>query len=53
MGIFPVNIFPLLKTVVQSGKVVALDIAELSPPNDIGDKTARLGAKLLAELLNV
>jgi formiminoglutamase len=51
LGINPTLIIPLLKIVAQSGKVVGLDIAELSPPLDEHDKTARLAARLLAELL--
>lgn len=51
LGIIPTQVIPLLKIITQSGKVVGLDIAELSPPLDEHDKTARLAARLLAELL--
>lgn len=53
MGINPWQALPLLKYIKQSGKVVSIDIAELAPPLDTRHKTARLGARLLAELLNV
>lgn len=43
---------PLLKYLIQSGKVVSLDIAELSPPLDSELKTARLAALIIAELLD-
>lgn len=51
LGLNPCFIMPLLKTITQSGKVVGIDIAELSPLLDEGDKTSRLAARLLAELL--
>lgn len=53
LGLFPWQLLPLLKYLVQSGKVVGMDIAELSPPLDEGDKTANLAAMLVAELLSV
>jgi formiminoglutamase len=53
MGISPWQIMPLLKYIIQSGKVVSLDIAELSPPLDEQQKTARLAALIIAELLDV
>lgn len=49
LGITPWQAMPLLKYIRQSGKVVGIDIAELSPPLDINQKTARLGAVILAE----
>ncbi|CEG56025.1 formimidoylglutamase [Legionella fallonii] len=52
MGLFPWQIIPLLKYIIQSGKVVSFDIAELSPPLDEGQKTARLAALIIAELLD-
>ena len=52
MGLNPWQILPLLKYIIQSGKVVSLDIAELSPPLDQEQKTARLAALIIAELLN-
>ncbi|PJD94867.1 MAG: formimidoylglutamase [Legionella sp.] len=52
LGLTPWQVLPLLKYIIQSGKVVSLDIAELSPPLDQDQKTARLAALILAELLN-
>lgn len=52
LGLTPWQIMPLLKYIIQSGKVVSLDIAELSPPLDQDQKTARLAALIIAELLN-
>lgn len=51
-GLTSRQVIPLLKYIMQSDKVVAIDIAELSPPLDQGNMTARLAAVLLAELLN-
>ncbi|MCL9683914.1 formimidoylglutamase [Legionella maioricensis] len=52
MGLTPWQILPLLKYIIQSGKVVSIDIAELSPPLDQEQKTARLAALIIAELLD-
>lgn len=52
IGLTPWQVLPLLKYITQTGKVVSIDIAELSPPLDQENKTARLAALLLAELLN-
>lgn len=51
-GLTSRQVIPLLKYIMQTGKVVAIDIAELSPPLDHANMTARLAAVLLAELLN-
>ncbi len=53
MGLSPWQIMPLLKYIIQSGKVVSFDIAELSPPLDEEQKTARLAALIIAELLDI
>ncbi len=52
LGLTPWQIIPLLKYIMQSGKVVSFDIAELSPPLDQNQKTARLAAQIIAELLD-
>lgn len=51
LGIIPSHALPLLKYIVQTGKVVGMDIAELSPPLDPSQKTSRLAAAIIAELL--
>lgn len=51
LGLFPWQVIPLLKYIVQTGKVVSIDIAELSPPLDPTEVTSRLAAALIAELL--
>ncbi len=52
VGLTPWHALPLLKYIAQTGKVVSLDIAELSPTLDQGQKTARLAASMLGTLLN-
>lgn len=52
LGLTPWQILPLLKYIIQSGKVVSFDVAELSPPLDQDQKTARLAALIVAELLH-
>lgn len=53
LGLQPWQALPLLKYIVQSGKVVSIDVAELSPPLDLERKTSRLAAAIIAELLNL
>lgn len=51
LGLCPWHILPLLSLLAASGKVVSLDIAELSPPRDQDNITAQLGAALLFHYL--
>ncbi|MFC3909894.1 formimidoylglutamase [Legionella dresdenensis] len=53
LGLFPWQTLPLLKYIVQTGKVVSFDIAELSPPWDQEQRTARLAANIAAELIEL
>jgi formiminoglutamase len=49
-GILPGGIFmECYRTILQSGKVMGIDIAELSPALDIDARTAKLGAALIFE----
>lgn len=52
LGLTPWQALPLLKYLMQTGKVVSTDIVELSPPLDHMGKTARLAATLAAELFD-
>lgn len=51
LGLTPNQLLFLLKAVVASGKVQIIDMAELSPPLDEGDKTSRLAAYVLQAIL--
>jgi formiminoglutamase len=51
LGLSPWQALPLLKYIIQTGKVVGIDIAELSPPLDHNLQTARLAGMIMAELL--
>lgn len=53
LGITPWKLLPLLNYIIQSGKVISIDMAELSPPLDQDQKTARLAALIVAELLHI
>lgn len=53
LGLTPWQVLTLMKYILRTGKVVSLDIAELSPPHDENGKTARLAANLVAELLDL
>lgn len=52
-GLSPWQALPLLKYITQTGKVISIDVAELSPPLDQDQKTSRLAAVIIAELLNL
>lgn len=47
LGLFPWHVIPLLHRLSGSGKVVGIDIAELSPARDRDGITAQLAAQLL------
>lgn len=42
----------LLTHILATKKVVSFDVAEMSPPYDIDDKTAKLAAKIIEEFYN-
>lgn len=50
-GLLPATAIALMQTVVASGKVIAFDIAELSPPFDQDHRTARLSAQLVFDFV--
>lgn len=51
-GIMPGGLFlSCYRAILQSGKVTGADIAELNPSLDIDDRTARLGASIIFEIL--
>ncbi|PRY15510.1 formiminoglutamase [Pontibacter ummariensis] len=47
LGLQPDIVLCLLQQVVQSGKLLSLDIAELNPGQDIDNHTAKLGAGII------
>lgn len=51
LGLCPWHVLPLLNALAASGKVVCVDLAELSPPRDQDNITAQLGAELLYHYL--
>ena len=46
LGLNPWHIIPILKKLIQTGKVVAFDVCELCPKHDIEGLTAKLAALL-------
>lgn len=50
-GLLPWQVILPLQQLAQSGKVISLDIVELAPNLDDHEKTARLGATLIAEFI--
>jgi len=52
LGLLPKEIYSLLENIFENPKTVAFDIAELSPPNDVGSITAHLAASFAALWFN-
>ena len=47
MGFSPYMVLECLKTIIGSGKLISLDIAEMNPKYDIDGQTAKLAASLM------
>lgn len=52
MGLCPWHVIPFVRQLAASGKVVSYDIAELSPRYDIDQRTAKLAANLIYEIIH-
>lgn len=53
MGVTPHALLPFFRQVLQSGKVVGCDIAELNPTYDCDNQTSMLGAYFIGEILSI
>lgn len=51
LGVEPWHLLPLMEQSIASKNVVMVGIAELSPPFDCDDRTAKLSAQILSRLL--
>ncbi|MGV3540074.1 MAG: formimidoylglutamase [Rufibacter sp.] len=51
LGLSPAIVLPLLQAIMQSGKVLSLDVVELNPTYDQDSRTAKLAASLLYHLV--
>ncbi len=47
LGLYPAQVASLIRYAAKSGKIIGFDIAELSPPYDRDQMTARLAASML------
>ncbi|EKD69925.1 MAG: formimidoylglutamase, partial [uncultured bacterium] len=52
MGLNPWQIVPLVRQLASSGKIISYDLAELSPPFDIDDRTAKIAANFIYEIIH-
>jgi formiminoglutamase len=52
LGLSPEDVIAMLKTIIQSGKVVGFDIAEVSPWHDRDNTTAILASTLIFAVVN-
>jgi formiminoglutamase len=51
-GLTPWQLTPLLRQAAQSGKVISYDMVELSPHYDIDQRTAKLAAHFIYEIIH-
>ncbi len=51
LGLTPWHVIPALRRLAASGKVISIDIAELSPPFDQDNHTAQLAASLIGNFI--
>lgn len=52
MGLTPWQVIPLLRQLAMSGKVISYDLAELSPIHDNDQRTVKLAANLVYEIIH-
>lgn len=52
LGLTPWQIIPLLRCLAASGKVISVDVAELSPPHDVDRMTAKLAGNLIFDFIH-
>nr|WP_299074196.1 formimidoylglutamase [uncultured Allomuricauda sp.] len=52
MGFTPQIVLECLKTIIGSGKLISMDIAEMNPKYDIDGQTAKLAASLLHHIIH-
>jgi formiminoglutamase len=51
LGLTPWQVIPYVRELAASGKVISYDLAELSPKYDIDNRTAKLAANLIFEIM--
>ena len=51
MGLSPQQVAELIRIIIATGKVISCDIAEMSPPYDQDDRTARLAANFIYRII--
>lgn len=52
LGLLPWHVIPLVRQLAASGKIISIDIVELSPRYDIDQRTAKLAANLIYEYIH-
>lgn len=52
LGLTPEMVWPLIKTVAAFPQLLAFEIAELSPPYDTGNRTAKMAAQIVHHYLH-
>lgn len=53
LGVMPQVVLPIIRFLANSNKVISLDVVELAPNYDQDNHTARLGAQLIADYINM
>lgn len=52
LGVTPWQVMPLIRQLAASGKVVSYDVAEMCPQYDIDQRTAKLAANFIYEIIH-
>lgn len=52
LGLSPWQVIPMLRELADSGKVISYDLAEFAPNYDLDNRTARLAANLIFEIVH-
>lgn len=52
LGVTPWQIMPLVRQLADSGKVISYDVAEMCPQYDIDQRTAKLAATFIYEIIH-
>jgi formiminoglutamase len=52
LGVPAAVLLPVIKTVARSGRLRAVDVAELNPTFDLDNRTARLAARIIHAIIH-
>lgn len=53
LGLYPWQVVPIINHLIKSGKVATIGVAELAPPYDQDNRTARLAAQIIGSAIEL